>query len=573
MARPGAIYPQVEPTAGALIDRAVMACPPARRVTAALEAALRAGAQVVVIGPGAAVRREELHRAARWGLGRLPIAALAWRALPTLSARASEIDARRHLMTGAPMVLVRDGGRVVGVIDSERLALARPAFSLAHRLERLEARGSDAALWLCRVAGKVGEGLGVQVFAVGGFVRDLLLERRAPDLDLLVEGDGVAFARRLVEEVGGSLVVHPDFGTASIEGAGRAALGRVDIASARRERYDAPGALPVVSASSAEDDLARRDFSVNAMAMALSPSAFGRLLDPLGGQRDLKRRRLKPLSPLSFVEDPTRIFRAARYAARLGFRLDPGGVRALALALAVGRYPALSGQRLLAEVELLAAEASGWRGFELVLKWEALRLWDRGFRVSARGSGRLRDARRLCAWGERERIALDHAEVALIALLLDQRPAVASRCLTRLALTGGRLARLRQSATEAAALARRLDGEGGRRPSEVAAMLERRPEAVLVGTWLLGRGRTRRRLQWFWSRGRGTRPLLSGDDIVALGARRGPEVGACLAALRQRRLDGALTTVAEERAFVKRWLGGRASRRGLWGTRDKRRSV
>ena len=101
----------------------------------------------------------------------------------------------------------------------------------------------------------------------------------------------------------------------------------------------------------------RRDFTINAMALVLAPSGFGRLVDPCGGRHDLRRRVLRPLHPLSFVEDPTRLFRAARYAARLGVRFGPDGRAALALALRIGDFPALSGQRLRAEIDLLAAEA------------------------------------------------------------------------------------------------------------------------------------------------------------------------------------------------------------------------
>src|SRR6266511_3626299 len=399
MAKPGIAYPQVEPSAAALMDRRVVTCPAGRRVAAALDAARQAGAEVLLVGRRRAVRRRELERLCRWGLTGLRAAEVGWDGLPVVPATAPELRARRLLMDGAPMILVRDGRRVVGVIDAEAVEVARPALSLMHHLDRLgdslasaggapaprrpaarvsgslasaggapaprrpaarvsgslasdggapaprrpaarvsgslasdggapaprrpaartatESRSGEARLWLLRVAGKVGEGLGTPVFAVGGFVRDLLLEIPAPDVDLLVEGDGVAFARQLCEELGGSLVIHEDFATAAVEGTagpGGTALGRIDIASARREQYDAPGALPVVSVATVEEDLRRRDFSVNALALALQPSTFGRLLDPLGGWPDLRRRRLRPLHPLSFVEDPTRIFRAARHA-------------------------------------------------------------------------------------------------------------------------------------------------------------------------------------------------------------------------------------------------------------------
>jgi tRNA nucleotidyltransferase (CCA-adding enzyme) len=586
MAKPGGVYPQVEVSAAALMERRLVRCPLRLSISAARNRARHAQAEAVWFADGGVVRRAELERARDWGLGRLRASAIAWPATASVSARSGEIEIRRRLLDGASVVVVRDDRRVVGVIDAERLELARPSLSVAQRLERLESRSGEALSWLLRVAGKVGEGHGAPVFAVGGFVRDLLLDRPSPDVDLMVEGDGVAMARRLVEEVSGRLVVHGEFRTARIEdakGPAGAPLGRIDIASARRERYDAPGALPVVGRATAAEDLVRRDFSVNAMAMALCPSSFGRLLDPFGGNLDLKRRRLRPLSPLSFVEDPTRAFRAARYAARLGFTMDPLGARALRLAVSVGRFPALSGQRLRAELSLLANEATGWHGLELALGWGLFTLWDRGYRGGSAGPRALRAAARLCEWARREAIDLDRAEVALTTVLMNQPPAVMDRCLSRLAVRGEPRARVRTAAT-AGPLARQLD-DAKLAASDVADLLWGQPLTVLAGMWLHGSALARRRIQWFLSRGRVIRSRLSGDDIVALGVRRGPEVGQCLAALRRLRLDGALADIRQERELVRQWqrepaavrLGarpsGRALPRGGASASQKRRRV
>jgi tRNA nucleotidyltransferase (CCA-adding enzyme) len=556
MAKTGAIYPQVEAGVTALMPRGVVDFPANGRVADALRAAQRAAAEVVVLGERRAVRRRDLERAARWGLGELSAAEVGWDRLRTVPAAAPEIVARRLLIEGEPMILVRSGRQAIGVIDADLVEIARPTVSVAHQLDRLDSREGEARLWLLRVAGKLAEGLGTPVFAVGGFVRDLLLGRAAPDVDLLVEGDGVVFARQLCEEIGGTVAVHRAFGTASIGGArgpGGAPLGRIDIASARRERYDAPGALPVVSAAMVEEDLRRRDFSVNGLAVALQPSTFGRLLDPLGGRLDLSRRRLRPLHPLSFVEDPTRIFRAARYAARLGFRLEGTGIRAVRLALAVDDYPALSGQRLRAELDLMAAEPRGWRGFELLLRWRALRLWDPDYQESRRSGDRVNAAAQLCGWARRAGIALHPSEVTVIALLADQAPSVVTRCLARLAFHGEPARRLRTAAT-AGPLARRLDRARWRSMSDIAEALRACPVQVLAGAWLHGGRLARQRVKWFLRQGRKVRPILSGDDVVALGVPEGPAVGQCLGALRRLRLDRLVTTRRHERAFVEAWL-------------------
>jgi tRNA nucleotidyltransferase (CCA-adding enzyme) len=585
MAKTGHVYPQVEPGIAALMDARVVTCAPAVSVARALARARAAGATVVALGPARAARVSELARAAAWGLDRWPAAAVAWRDLPSVATGASEIDARRRLLAGAPMLLVRRGARVIGVVDRERIALTLPESSLLTRLEHPEAarpqrvvrrwgsagamsgppqlnnppqlnKLTDARVWLLRVAGKIGEGMGAPAYAVGGLVRDLLTGAGPADVDLVVEGDGVAFARRLAEEIGGTVLVHRSFGTASIEG-GRApagagldgvALGRVDVASARREHYPAAGALPEVEPANLLEDLRRRDFSVNAMALALSPDRFGRLLDPLGGQADVRCRRLRALHPLSFVEDPTRVFRAARYATRLGFRPDAATVAAIRLAVERPGYVALSGRRLWHEIELAAVEPRARLVFELLVRWKATRLWN----LDGASPRHLPAAEQLERWAKSAGVAVDPAELGLLALTLGRPAEVVERSLDRLALAGEPRARL-EAGVLAGPLARRLEAER-LSPSTVGELLDAAPEAAALAAWLRGGARARRRIQWYLAHGRAVRPRLTGRDLLALGVPGGPRVGAALGMLRRHRLDGGAGSVAEERELVKEWL-------------------
>jgi tRNA nucleotidyltransferase (CCA-adding enzyme) len=182
---------------------------------------------------------------------------------------------------------------------------------------------------------------GARVAVVGGFVRDIWLGRDPRELDLVVEGDAAALARSL----GGEVVVHEPFGTATATGAGW----RVDVAMARSERYPAPGALPQVAPATIEDDLARRDFTVNAIAVTL---VGGELLAADGALDDLSRGALSVLHERSFVDDPTRLLRLARYAERLGFAVEP---RTASLA-AHASVATLSGARLGGELRLALTE-------------------------------------------------------------------------------------------------------------------------------------------------------------------------------------------------------------------------
>ena len=568
MAKAGHVYPQVEPGIAALMDPRVLTCGPGVSVARALARARASGATVVLLGPGRAARVSELARAAAWGLDRRLAREVAWRGLPSVAAGASEIDVRRRLRAGTPLVLVRRGSRVIGAVDRDRVDLTPPESSVLALLERAgEAKPrpsaspgppplNDARIWLLQVAGKIGEGLGAPAFAVGGFVRDLLAGAAPPDVDLVVEGDGVAFARRLAEEIGGTVLVHRSFGTASIEG-GRApaaarldgvALGRVDVASARRERYPTAGALPDVEPAGLLEDLRRRDFSVNALALALSPDRFGRLLDPLGGQADVRRRRLRALHPLSFVEDPTRVFRAARYASRLGLRPDAATLAAIRLAVERPGYAALSGQRLWREIELAGAEPRPRLVFERLVRWKATSLWN----LEGASSRFLPAAERLGRWAKSAGVVVDPAELALLALTLGRPAQVVERSLDRLALAGEPRARLEAGAL-AGPLARRLDTRG-LPPSVVGELLDGAPESAALAAWLRGGARARRRIQWYLAHGRAVRPRLTGRDLLALGVPGGPRVGAALGMLRRHRLDGGAGSVAEERELVKEWL-------------------
>jgi len=198
------------------------------------------------------------------------------------------------------------------------------------------------------LAGELGVGLAL----AGGAVRDLLRGGAVRDVDLVVEGDGIAFARRLAERLGVAATAHPRFGTATLKLPGNAHL---DVASARAETYPHPGALPRVRAGSLSEDLERRDFSINAMALRLVPGR-PRLEDPHGGRSDLARRRVRMLHASSPHDDPTRAFRAVLYSNRLGFRVAPATRKWIREAVARGAFERVSGDRLRRELVRILSE-------------------------------------------------------------------------------------------------------------------------------------------------------------------------------------------------------------------------
>ncbi len=191
-------------------------------------------------------------------------------------------------------------------------------------------------------SGKLAERLNCQAYAVGGFVRDLLLRRPNLDIDIVVEGDGIEFAKLFAEEYGVRARYHKKFNTAVLifpDGL------RVDVASARFEYYQYPAALPIVEFGSLKMDLYRRDFTINTLAISLGPDEFGHLIDFFGGQRDIKEKVVRVLHSLSFVEDPTRILRAIRFEQRFGFRIGKQTASLIRNAVQMGLIEKLWGHR------------------------------------------------------------------------------------------------------------------------------------------------------------------------------------------------------------------------------------
>ncbi len=205
--------------------------------------------------------------------------------------------------------------------------------------------------------GQLGDARGVAVYGVGGCVRDWLLGRsRLTDLDVTVEGEGPAFAQAAAKAMGGTLQVHPAFGTATLQLPGRNPRRRIDVAGCRKETYVRPAAYPVVARGTLEEDLFRRDFTLNAMAVALNAARFGALADPFRGREDLQRGRLRVLHARSFLDDPTRILRGIRFAQRFGWAFEAQTARRLREALAAGALGWLNAGRLERELTRLLQE-------------------------------------------------------------------------------------------------------------------------------------------------------------------------------------------------------------------------
>ncbi|MEN6642028.1 MAG: hypothetical protein ABFE08_06245 [Armatimonadia bacterium] len=230
-------------------------------------------------------------------------------------------------------------------------------------LERVGTRQAE----LLEQVGLLARELGLSAYLVGGAVRDALLGCSSLDLDVTVEGDALPFAARLAEITGGSLTSHDRFGTAVLELEDL----HLDFATARRETYPEPGALPVVEPAAIADDLVRRDFAVNTLAIRLDRDA-DQLFDPLGGYQDLQAGILRGLHERTFSDDPTRIIRAARYAARFCWQIEPQTLNWLLAAVQANTLATVTLPRIWGELQRLLSEDTAPAAVELLGCWGAL---------------------------------------------------------------------------------------------------------------------------------------------------------------------------------------------------------
>jgi tRNA nucleotidyltransferase (CCA-adding enzyme) len=489
------------------------------------------------------VERDDLGRAIEHGLAHAPARAVMSAEVAAVSRDAPLAEVQRSLLRGHGRLPVTEAGgagpfpvdEVLGIITRgdllralrERPAGARPA-EVVDLGDRLRALPGLEPLWpaVAAVADEL-EG----VYLVGGAVRDLLLDEPGFDVDLAVEGDGVAFAARLAAALGGRCHSHEKFHTAVVI-AGEL---RVDVASARTEHYEYPAALPTVEHSSIRQDLHRRDFTINAMAVSLLPADFGRLLDPYGGTDDLEQGVVRVLHNLSFIEDPTRIFRAIRYENRYRFAMDAHTRELARGCVGMGLVGDLSGARVRDELVAILNEAevtgSLQRLDQLGLAAAVHPALDCGPEAAARvarvDAVRAKRAPALPAWRARlavisAAIPADELAAWLERLRVRRRDA---RVVAAAAVIPARLAEPLAAASE---------------PAQIAELLASQPDEVAVVA-AAGEGAAAIAADLYLSTLRDVRLDIDGGTLrEQLGMEESPRVGELLAELLRRRRNGQL---------------------------------
>ncbi|HEX9023663.1 MAG TPA: CBS domain-containing protein, partial [Geobacteraceae bacterium] len=466
---------------------------------------------------------------------------------------------------------VFDHGELVGVITRTNLLrhifagealydLARGSLPVRSRdVDRLMTRVlSPGIVQVLRDLGRVGKELDMPVYVVGGFVRDLLLGIENDDIDVTIEGNGILFAEAFARQFGCRVKSHEKFGTAVIifpDGF------KIDVASTRLEYYSSPGALPTVERSSLKMDLYRRDFTINTLAIQLNSPEFGHLIDYYGGQKDLQERMIRVLHNLSFVEDPTRVFRAIRFEQRLDFHIAKHTENLIKNAVRMDFLDKLGGKRLLTELIHILREKDSLRAVERMNELGLLRFINAELRLTARTRTVLDEAKKIVSWFELlflqrrcEKWAVYF--LALCETLPDEQ--FMGTC-SRLAVNEhyrDKLFEMRRRSGEVLEIMQRRVARGAEvKRSEIYHWLKELPVEILL--YMMAKtdfDEVKKFISLYFTQLQNVRCIINGRDLAKLGLSPGPRYREILDLVLDARLNNLVQSREEELGLAKQLI-------------------
>ena len=507
-------------------------------------------------------------------LGHVPVADYMTTGIATLTEEASLADIQKVIVGNRQRLIpVLHGESIVGVITRTDLMglIVNDPSNISPELLREDEHPSAKQgrnlsnlmtqvlpreiIVLLREIGETAKTQHCQAFVAGGFVRDLLFRQKNMDIDIVIEGSGIAFANALVKQRGGVVHPHEKFGTATVVLPNEM---RIDVATARLEFYDHPAALPTVELGSIKLDLFRRDFTINAMAIHLNPERFGILVDYFNSQNDLRERRIQVLHNLSFVEDPTRIFRAIRFESRLDFQITRHSEKLIKNAVRLNLPERIEGHRLLHELQLILSEddpAPALRRMEdlqlFPFLWPDLQP---EFKIDRRFLHVLTLARQAISWFHLLYLG-EHFEQWLVYVL-----AITNRCrvkdldkfCARFEMPEKQRQVLVQQKQAAERISQDLLKRPYARPSEIYWLLAQLNNEGLLYLMAIARKRyIQKAVSLYVTSLRGTSPLISGNHLKAMGYRPGPQFGVMLKHLVEKQLDGEILTPKQAEDFIR----------------------
>ncbi len=401
---------------------------------------------------------------------------------------------------------------------------------------------------ILRMAGRVGDELSANIYLVGGSVRDLLRGEQNLDIDIVVEGDGIEFAKLFAKQLKAKVRIHERFRTAKII-TERFAL---DVATARTEYYESPASLPKVEMSSIKKDIYRRDFTINTLAVKLNSRDFGMLTDFFGGQRDLKEKTIRVLHNLSFVEDPTRAFRAVRFAERFDFRMSKHTENLIKLAVKMNVIDMLSGDRLFEELQYIFNETEPLKTFRKLSDLGLLKVISHELVLTHELESLLQSTSETLAWFDRLFLKEkpDKTSLYLMALFSGLKDDERKKVVKRLSLQNNMSETVIKGTLLAQELLRKLPTDS---QVELYHLLKGVSLETLLFSMSLCRDKQKQKsISRYLIEIRKTKPVLTGDDLKKIGVPPGPAYAVLFEKILDEKLRGRLNTKEEEIGFVKK---------------------
>lgn len=511
------------------------------------------------------ISREVVEKAIFHGFGKSRVADFATTDALTVAAGTPIRDIEKlmieHNQRFMPVV---ENGKTIGAIT--RTDILRTIYEDILKKNRLEtaspderhSAGRSLAAWLrerfpqpvpdmLKLAGEAADGLGFNAYLVGGSVRDLLRGEENLDIDIVIEGSGTIFAREFASMLNARVKTHERFGTAQVMTGGI----KIDVATSRTEYYESPASLPKVETSSIKKDLYRRDFTINTLAVKLNPRDFGLLIDFFGAQRDIREKSIRVLHNLSFIEDPTRAFRAVRFAERFGFKISKHTEGLIKSALRMNLFDRLSGSRLYEELLLTFNETEPVRAIKKLSEYGLLKVIHPNLKFDEKLELRFQAVHDTLSWFNLLFLEQrpDRGTLYLMTLLSCLNDVEREDAMDRFRVSQKARDEINKGIAGARDIMRLLPLNDPKRIYKSMRGLD--IKTMLFAMALAPEDRKKKEISLYLIELRKIRPALKGDDLNKMGIPPGPAYSEILEAVLEKRLEGKLNTKEDEMAFVR----------------------
>lgn len=517
------------------------------------------------------ITRQVIEKALFHDLGNIPIHEYMSTEISYVLPDADIVEIQNKIIGNKQRILpVLENDRVVGVITrtnllnslvqqnrssthdlspvNDNMGMKRSRMVLNFMRERLPKRIMKILVHL----GEAASELNCSAYVVGGFVRDLFLYRKNEDIDVVIEGSGIAFAKTFAQKFGARTHTHVKFGTAVIifpEGF------KIDVASARMEYYQFPASLPIVEMSSIKMDMFRRDFTINTLAIQLNPNKFGRLFDFFSGQKDIKDKVLRVLHNLSFVEDPTRVFRALRFEQRFGFTIGKLTASLIDNAVKMDFFKRLSGKRVYTELKMILKEENPTPAILRLQDYNLLRVIHPALKIETDLASLLGTAKKVTNWHDLLFIdeSYERWTVYFMTLIRPCNLKTTNEICEHLTVAPRHAKMFGEIRLQAERQLPRLENRKRMRNADIFNLLcGFKTEIILYMMVCATSEIAKKRISLFQTQLRNVSITISGKDLVKLGLPPGPLFSEVLQSVTEAKLNGQVRTRDDEVRFVER---------------------